>query len=126
VHRATSLHHPFTQGYSLLYLPTMVANMAVLLAAVLVLATHTHPAAGRAAKYNCAIIRTDPSVTDATCPHGVVGAWCPGVQECGKGAGERCGGQRNKYGRCGAGMFCSCGVCNGCGRTLDCYFQPKC
>ncbi|KAK4318321.1 hypothetical protein Pmani_010670 [Petrolisthes manimaculis] len=33
---------------------------------------------------------------------------------CSKGPGQRCGGYRWEYGRCGEGTVCMCGVCTGC------------
>jgi len=95
-------------------------------AVFLLFITTAPPAAARTGKFDCYGVRTAPDVSEATCPHGVVPGWCPGVFECGKGPGQACGGRHNRYGRCGTGMFCGCGVCNGCDRKLDCFFQPKC
>ncbi|GFG36582.1 hypothetical protein Cfor_06195 [Coptotermes formosanus] len=40
-----------------------------------------------------------------------------------KGPGEYCGGPSDVRGKCGEGMHCACGKCNGCSlATLDCYF----
>jgi hypothetical protein len=40
-----------------------------------------------------------------------------------QGPGDYCGGPSDVRGKCGEGMHCACGKCNGCSlATLDCYF----
>ncbi|KAK3852485.1 hypothetical protein Pcinc_040931 [Petrolisthes cinctipes] len=47
------------------------------------------------------------------CKYGTSLDWCRnGV--CSKGPGQRCGGYRWEYGKCGEGTVCMCGVCTGC------------
>ncbi|XP_076638280.1 queen brain-selective protein-1 isoform X2 [Colletes latitarsis] len=55
------------------------------------------------------------------CPAGFTFSSICGEEVCKKGLGEICGGQANRYGICGEGMFCKCHRCSGCSVTdLNC------
>ncbi|KDR17790.1 neuroparsin-A-like [Zootermopsis nevadensis] len=64
----------------------------------------------------------DCNLEPESCEHGIERDYC-GWKVCAKGPGDYCGGPSDVRGKCGEGMHCACGKCNGCSlTTLDCYF----
>ncbi|XP_037790476.1 neuroparsin-A-like [Penaeus monodon] len=90
----------------------------VALACVILVTVHDTEAAP-----SCGPTRTH--VDASTCKHGTVEDWCRN-RVCAKGPGEECGGEWGELGKCGGGMYCSCGFCSGCNTNLECWFGHFC